>query len=451
MVAALWNPNEKAEMTRERKKKQETLMKISVFSSCLLATSLSAYFFSPIIKTHADDSNTENVDVVLSVDSVIGIRLSTDNLDLGTTLGSFVQDSINVDVATNSPYGYSLSIEDEDDDTNMVHEDSTVDDVVTSNYLGAKTSATMADDNWGFSTDGTNFYKINPNGFPVLINSSNQKIPDNPGYATTAVHFGAKVGYNLTAGTYDDTVLFTAYVNDALARPANKTYLFTAGANHVIPIQNFDCSTLSDGQKIKLTDLRDNEVYSVVKTQGSCWMAENLRLDGPRTLTSELSNVTRDFDIPASSIENFNGFNKNALYINEYGGLYIWYTATAGIGTQAFQDTSEESICPAGWHLPSKLEYEDIILAYTQHGIKDAFTSDIGFTKGGNFFNKVERYKGSSGQYWTATGDSSSEWTAYYFGPRTSPSFGMTGTYDKYYGMSVRCKTVADGSLPRGM
>lgn len=75
------------------------------------------------------------------------------------------------------------------------------------------------------------------------------------------------------------------------------------------------------GRHIGLTDSRDGKAYMIVTIGNQTWMAENLNY---RTSGSKC-------------------YNNNENYCDTYGRLYTWREAL--------------SVCPDGWHLPSKAEF----------------------------------------------------------------------------------------------
>lgn len=226
-------------------------------------------------------------------------------------------------------------------------------------------------------------------------------------------------------------------------------------------MQNFGsyCSSMTEGQTIKLTDSRDNNSYTVAKLKdGKCWMIDNLKLGSGLSTGSTKVLTSADSDVPTSGFtlkmtaENFNksgngDYDADAAYIDAtYGGYYSWHTATAGTGTASMSSgNATNSICPKGWRLPtggSSGEFQALATAYGGTGSAGAQALQAkpvpGFTLGGFIWNDGDGFgnKGSSGRYWSSTASNANY--AY------SLSFNSSGVYpannySKYSGYSVRC------------
>ncbi len=198
---------------------------LGIFASSLLVTASAVYLYSPTFGSHADTSNS--AEVSLTVGEAMSLSLDKNNLALTADINSFTSGDITATAITNAQYGYTLTIEDVDGSSNLTHTNSSIDSVLTSSFAGAKTSAEMDSNTWGFSLNATDFYKVPVNGSPVAIKRTNS--PMTTDSEDTVVTFGAKVG-NITSGTYTDSVLFTIYTNGVDGNPSDGTEVSEPGA-----------------------------------------------------------------------------------------------------------------------------------------------------------------------------------------------------------------------------
>lgn len=102
-----------------------------------------------------------------------------------------------------------------------------------------------------------------------------------------------------------------------------------------------------------LTDSRDGQVYKAVKIGDQIWMAENLKYKTDRSSC-------------------YNKLDSNCV---KYGRLYLWSDAMDSAATWSTNGRgcgnnkscipygTVRGICPSGWHLPSKQEFETLISA----------------------------------------------------------------------------------------
>lgn len=405
-------------------KNAEKMKAAGVFLAFTMLGAITFSFFSPIVKSNAADSAETKVSAV--VNPVASVTLDTENLaltyDIPTPEGVFDSGTVTATVSTNSTGGYELYFSSIDNDTDMENTDSSITDVIASDFSGSVTSSTMGANKWGYSTDGTDYLKI-----PALSNQVTLRNLDHfPSTAekTNVVHIGAKVNSTLKAGTYAKSVIFSVIAHEP---PVTLT------------MQTFDKSTLTNvGDSIELEDERDGNTYTVKKlADGNVWMTENLRIAN-KTITSSDSNVSSDFTIPASSVSGFNAYDTNNAYVDStYGGYYTFYTATAGTGGSSLTSGNASSdICPKGWRLPtggSSGEFQTLYNNYNSSALMQGIPnlSLSGYVYYGSVGNQ-----GGYGFYWSSTVSSAS--VAYYLYLLSSNVY-PANLNDKFHGFSVRC------------
>ena len=112
-------------------------------------------------------------------------------------------------------------------------------------------------------------------------------------------------------------------------------------------------STVKKGE---FTDARDGQVYKTVTIGKQTWMAENLNYaDSVKTPVLKGRSTAVDSD--------------DAALKKMYGMLYSWAAAMdSGSFDYSFMDKhfSQEpirGICPEGWHLPTRLEFDELLKA----------------------------------------------------------------------------------------
>lgn len=198
----------------------------------------------------------------------------------------------------------------------------------------------------------------------------------------------------------------------------------------------------------KVTDV-DGNAYTTVEIGTQVWMAENLKTTKYRNGDAIGTTTPADKDLSAESTPKYQwAYDGNESNVAVYGRLYTWYAAT-----------DSRSICPTGWHLPSKAEWTTLITAlggehdayislkeegYTHwvEGGWEAATNESGFTArpGGS---RSEKFgfggKGYQG-YWCSTTEYNATYAWY-----SQLVFNIEIVYQDYMaltkkeGLSVRC------------
>ncbi|MCP4122607.1 MAG: hypothetical protein GY751_12710 [Bacteroidetes bacterium] len=191
----------------------------------------------------------------------------------------------------------------------------------------------------------------------------------------------------------------------------------------LIPFLGF-LSACNDDEALQvLTDSRDGQTYTIVTIGNQTWMEENLNFD------------------PQAG--NYWCFDDDPGNCDVYGRLYDWNTAI--------------NIAPDGWHLPSDIEWQELIdhlggslIAggkMKETGIEhwDApntgADNSSGFTAraGGNYSTNTMGFYdfGSNGLWWSSTAHNTDiAWLRVLYADGTNV---LRATFEKDYAVSVRC------------
>ncbi|NBW43951.1 MAG: hypothetical protein EBR29_09105 [Sphingobacteriia bacterium] len=165
---------------------------------------------------------------------------------------------------------------------------------------------------------------------------------------------------NLTPST---TYYVRAYVTNSVGTSYGTELSFTTG----VSLPGIPCPGTPT-----VTDI-DGNIYNTVQIGNQCWTQSNLKTSRYRngdTIPTGLSNS----DWWSTQFTNLGAYQINyniAHYDSIYGKLYNHYAVTDNRG-----------ICPTGWHVPSKSEFD--ILVYTlEPGIDTSFVGWSGSLVGG--------------------------------------------------------------------
>ena len=424
-------------------------------STNLLAIAL-AFAVSLIFAQNANTSNeltqvlNAKISPVISISAPDEVRVSLEP----TQLGKFESQEVKVNIFTNAISGYELYFSSYDEDTNLKHVNNAITRTIPSSFSGELTPATMANNTWGYSLNNTSFKA-------VPKHSIQAKLKDLKTYPSGAdlvqsVYLGVKANSEIPSGVYTKRLVFTALAHEnpnnffSIFRMQDMTSaLCDTATTPVRTATTFDTDGSHHGDPnyvptVTLTDTRDNNTYTVSKlADGKCWMTQNLRIAG-KTITPADSNVTTSYTIPASSPSGFIAHDTSNAYVDSDGGLYNWYTATAGTGTQSMSSgNTTNSICPKGWRLPTGGSSGEFQTLYNNYNSLSALrSSPVNLTLSGDVGNSTPYGRGSYGRYWSSTAHSSGNaYLIYLAASNVYPAYNI-GTY---FGFSVRC--VADDKL----
>ena len=267
---------------------------------------------------------------------------------------------------------------------------------------------------------------------------SSQTLPSNTFARTNYNFIGWNTAVNGSGTSYADAVSLTT-----TAAQAGQT--ITLYAQWAPIMQNFtlaDCQSQASSNNVTVVDSRDNNTYTVRYINGACWMTQNLRLSGGRTLTSEESNIVGSWEFPANSLTLGDSFTEARSAISddpehalEYGGYYNFCAASAGtVCNKTTEQDATQDICPKGWRLPTYDEQADI--------------SETGITGYVSAFSPVPSgaclsgYCGTDdfGYWWSATADKDYGVRWYYQHVMFSDGSDLYASGgERSTGLSVRC------------
>ena len=229
-------------------------------------------------------------------------------------------------------------------------------------------------------------------------------------------------GYTVTPATGDISVTLYAQWRSPINQLDDVTYMQDLTASH--------CANSDNGATATLRDRRDNNSYTIAKINGACWMTQNLRLSGGRTLTSADSNVASSWSFPSTPLAG-SSYSYTAPQVTissntSYGGYYNYCAASAGtVCNNTTEQDATQDICPKGWRLPINNEISGIA----------SYSSAFSPVYSGYYYNGSLYSIGSNGRWWSATADSSTSQSAltYNIGSLYT-NYGNKGS-----GYSVRC------------
>lgn len=182
-----------------------------------------------------------------------------------------------------------------------------------------------------------------------------------------------------------------------------------------------------------INDIEGNSYYTI-RLGNQEWMLWNLVtstfLNGDKigtTLTSTQNIELEDHPVYQWA---FRDIERYPFELHDYGRLYTWYAVT-----------DSRKICPAGWHLPTFNEWNELITFFGGNAMnKYDFISKL-IMQGRGFRDATGQYPYDSyyGNYWwSASADSSGNGYALYIGRSELDKVSLVER-DKKYGFSVRC------------
>lgn len=135
---------------------------------------------------------------------------------------------------------------------------------------------------------------------------------------------GILVGTMMLVACGDDDSDFATRSSDDSSSSRAKSSSSTKSSDSVVGCKT---ETEDNCEYSELADDRDGQIYKTVKIGDQTWMAENLNYETDSSFC----------------------YKDSAEFCEKYGRLYTWDAVI--------------DVCPDGWHLPSKAEWETLITA----------------------------------------------------------------------------------------
>ena len=396
------------------------------------ASTMSMFFLfltvasSTLLGSTARAVDNPSVEYNVTVEQAMSVSVSSQQISLllnPAAYRPFDSQDLNVSVTTNNKYGYELFMSANSTDLTNANDSTEKINTLPDNGDTGYTEATFIDNKWGYKVGTGNYF---PFVSGDMINSHDEMAINH----VTNLNFAAKADMTKPAGTYSNTLVFSAVAKSAPQE-----------------MQNLNPSLCTSTPTV-VSDTRDAKLYTIARlADGQCWMVSDLNLAGGTKLYSETSDVpagypksegTGYFTLPASSTDGFN--DNTAAFVYNSGNTttdqadctnsqpcnsyYSWLTATAG-GKDANGNAvtgngldTAYSVCPKGWRLPKSGDNSDT-----------SASSTTGYKKG-DFYKLATAYGANQG---SSSADSSSSTGANFYnnaGPDTLPNFLLAGNYD---------------------
>ena len=238
-------------------------------------------------------------------------------------------------------------------------------------------------------------------------------------------------------------LLFTACGNDSSTSANNSNDDDISSKSSSSVKMTSSSSVFILGSTGNLTDSRDGLMYKTVTIGSQTWMAQNLNY----------------------KTENSNCYKSSAEYCEKYGRLYLWSAAMDSLGlwstngkgcgdlTRCSPTDPVRGVCPEGWHLPSKTEWETLfaevggestaskVLKSTSGWNDDGNgTDDFGFSAlpaGYRFVRGDYDLEGFKAKFWSSTEKDNNRAILVSL-DSDNDNASLNGNY-KFFGLSVRC------------
>lgn len=287
--------------------------------------------------------------------------LSSDSKSMQMTARLYVQETENS--------GFTVSVHAKNDTTSLVNEEKFVNDEIKS-ISENLTLDNFKENNWGFSTDGTNYQPIPDKNHPKLI--ANTKGKDS---GIVETYYAIKLNENIKPANYKNTIVYSVVSNQIANLPSgivfNKAIKEIAGGEeNVVHIKS--SNTIPEGANVKNIatnadvkgefkiwyDQTDKTVYYWTSANHA-YLHENSEkmFDGFSNLESiDTTQLDASFAITTANM-----FSKNPKLKTLNFGNYIFKTGKVTNMHEMFADTGLENISINSSNWPIFFDTENVV------------------------------------------------------------------------------------------
>ena len=417
--------------------------------------------------TFADEaSSSRKGRLRISVDTVLTVTApETYNIQMQAN-DTTNTNTFTFSVSTNHVTGFTAYASVQDTDFVNVDDPTIVIPTIAANLPANTSNEKFPANHWAIrfwsSTDPEFRDNFVPASSSMVAGSYNSKITN----YYIPVGIAARINGEIPSGHYGCTMTFQAVPNIVPDTIRSIDYLQEMNTEVA--------ASMGDGSLYQLADARDGKRYWIRKENGRIYMAQNLDFEITDTieggvpvhtvLRPETSNVENETTLiltepwGSTSSEIYYQGGNNVYYnggvipedLDEIdpagydtmfsaGSYYSWSSATAGSGISinTADATATDSICPAGWRLPTSEEANLIrspLSPVTRSGYFDSATSNILGT-----YDGINENSGAS-YYWTSETGSTANDIKYIYASSTTAEI-REG--DRNAGYSIRCVAIA--------
>lgn len=249
----------------------------------------------------------------------------------------------------------------------------------------------------------------------------------------------------------------TAQDGSGIAYQDNDLAYFSAGSGDTITLfaqwkrigLSLQGATYEDCGKTMYDNRSDNSykdiLYTTAKIDSLCWMTRNLDLPGSTTITAKDSNVINDYTLPNSSKTGFSTnteqyvYNSGSVDCSSSSGCYSYYSfraALAGNNSTSTSAPSNVDICPNGWRLPNRDEFQATRSSHLSAASLIAYP--FASVNAGYYYNSTFSGGNTTAYYWASAGYGTNNGCSLFYNTNITGDVSVDGKA-KAGGYSLRC------------